>query len=98
MPRVSIDNNPRFTMEIPTSEKARLMRAAALENTTLKEFMLRNALRAADTVIERAERITLSERDTRKILELLDNPRDPNERMVAILKARKKNDSPSGMA
>lgn len=88
MPRVSIDSKPRFTMEIPPPEKARLLRAAALEHTTLKDFMLRNALRAADTVIDQAERIALSERDTRKILDLLDNPRDANPHMVAILKAR----------
>jgi hypothetical protein len=34
-----------------------------------------------------AERIVLSERDTRILLELLDNPREANERMVAVLKA-----------
>ena len=87
MPRVSVDSNPRFTMEIPPMEKARLVRAAALEHTTLKDFMLRNALIAAEQVIDRAERITLSERDTRKVLDLLDNPREPNARLVAALKS-----------
>jgi uncharacterized protein (DUF1778 family) len=86
MPRVSVESNPRFTMEIPSVEKARLVRAASLEHTTLKDFMLRNALNAAEQVINRAERITLSERDTRKVLELLDNPREPNARLVAALK------------
>lgn len=88
MPRVGIDDNNRFTMQIPPSEKARLMRAAALEHTTLKDFMLRNSLSAAAAVIDRAERVTLSERDTQKILDLLDNPRAPNPRMVAILRER----------
>ena len=86
MPRVSVESNPRFTMEIPPMEKARLVRAASLEHTTLKDFMLRNALNAAEQVIDRAERITLSERDTRKVLDLLDNPREPNARLVAALK------------
>ncbi|MGH7079924.1 MAG: DUF1778 domain-containing protein [Acetobacteraceae bacterium] len=72
----------------PPGEKARLVRAASLEHTTLKDFMLRNASSAAEAVIERAERITLSERDTRKILDLLDHPREPDPHMVAILKAR----------
>ncbi|HEV3158238.1 MAG TPA: DUF1778 domain-containing protein [Candidatus Baltobacteraceae bacterium] len=88
MPRVSVESNPRFTMEIPFLQKARLVRAAALEHTTLKDFMLRNALNAADAAIDRAERVTLSERDTQKILHLLDNPREPNPHIVAILKAR----------
>ena len=88
MPRVSIDDNNRFTMQIPQVEKARLVRAASLENTTLKDFMLRNSLSAADAVIDRAERITLSERDTKLLLDLLDNPRPPNARMVAAIKSR----------
>jgi uncharacterized protein (DUF1778 family) len=74
-------------MEIPPVEKARLVRAASLEHTTLKDFMLRNALNAAEQVLDRAERITLSERDTRKVLDLLDNPREPNARLVAALKS-----------
>lgn len=88
MPRVSVNDNPRFTMHIPPQEKARLVRAASLEHTTLKDFMLRNSLNAAEAVIDRSERITLSERDTRKILDLLDNPGEPNARMVAILESR----------
>ncbi|WP_229807659.1 type II toxin-antitoxin system TacA family antitoxin [Asticcacaulis endophyticus] len=78
-------------MEIPPLEKARLLRAAALEHTTLKDFMLRNALNAANSVIERAEHIALSERDTEKVLDLLDNPREPNANMVAVLKGRRGN-------
>jgi uncharacterized protein (DUF1778 family) len=73
-------------MQIPPMQKARLVRAASLEQTTLKDFLLRNALDAAEQVIDRAERIALSERDTRKVLDLLDNPREPNARLVAALK------------
>jgi len=86
MPRVSVETSDRFTMQIPPMQKARLVRAASLEQTTLKDFMLRNALDAAEQVIERAERIALSERDTQKVLDLLDNPREPNARLVAALK------------
>lgn len=86
MPRVSVETSDRFTMQIPPMQKARLVRAASLEQTTLKDFLLRNALDAAEQVIDRAERIALSERDTRKVLDLLDNPREPNARLVAALK------------
>ncbi len=88
MPRASLKTSPRFAMEIPPPQKARLMRAAALEHTTLKDFLLRAALGAAETVIDKAERIALSERDTQIVLDLLDNPRDANPHMVAVLKAR----------
>ncbi len=87
MPRVAIRDNSRFAMRIPPAEKSRLMRAASLEQTDLKDFMLRNALRAADAVIERAEHIVLSERDTRLWLDLLDNPPEPNDRLIAAAKA-----------
>lgn len=88
MPRPSVDDNYRFTMNIPPLAKVRLLRAASLERTSLKDFMLRNSLRAADEVIDQAEQIALSERDTRKILDLLDHPRKPNPNMVAILRSR----------
>jgi len=86
MPRVALEDNSRFAMRIAPAEKARLMRAAALEQTDLKNFMLRNALRAADAVIEHAERVVLSERDTRLWLDLLDNPPEPNARLIAAAK------------
>jgi uncharacterized protein (DUF1778 family) len=87
MPRVAIENNSRFAMRISLAEKARLMRAASLEQTDLEDFVRRNALRAADAVIERAEHVVLSERDTRRWLDLLDNPPEPNARLIAAAKA-----------
>jgi uncharacterized protein (DUF1778 family) len=87
MPRAALDTTERFAMRIPQAEKARLMRAAALEHLALKDFMLRTALEAADAVLERAERVVLSERDTRLWLDLLDNPPSPNARLIAAARA-----------
>jgi uncharacterized protein (DUF1778 family) len=86
MPRAAVENN-RYAMRIEASDKARLMQAAALERTDLKDFILRSALAAADGVIERDKNIRLSERDTRLLLDLLDNPPAPNERLVAAARA-----------
>ena len=83
MPRAAAENTNRFPMQIPPAEKARLMRAAALERTSLKDFVLRNALIAAEAVIEKAERISLDEEQTRFILDLLDNPPKPNAKLLA---------------
>ncbi|MBF0336171.1 MAG: DUF1778 domain-containing protein, partial [Alphaproteobacteria bacterium] len=83
MPRVAAENTNRFPMQIPPAEKARLMRAAALERTSLKDFVLRNALLAAEAVIEKAERVSLDEEQTRFILDLLDNPPKPNAKLLA---------------
>ena len=74
-------------MQIPPADKARLMRAAALERTSLKEFVLRNALQAAENVIERAERISLDQEQTRFILDLLDNPPEANAKLRAAARA-----------
>jgi uncharacterized protein (DUF1778 family) len=74
-------------MQIPPADKARLMRAAALERTSLKEFVLRNALQAAETVIERAERISLDDEQTRFMLDLLDNPPEPNAKLLAAARS-----------
>jgi uncharacterized protein (DUF1778 family) len=86
MPRAAVEDNSRFAMRIPPAEKAKLMRAASLAQTDLEDFMLRNALRAADVVIEHAEHIVLSERDSRLWLDLLENPPEPNVRLIAAAK------------
>jgi uncharacterized protein (DUF1778 family) len=86
MPRAAVENN-RYAMRIASDEKSRLMRAAALQKTDLKNFILRSALDAADEVIERAEIVKLSERDARLLLDLLDNPPPPNSRLIAAAKA-----------
>jgi uncharacterized protein (DUF1778 family) len=87
MPRAATENTSRFPMQIPPAEKARLMRAAALERTSLKDFVLRNALIAAEAVIEKSERLALDEEQTRFMMDLLDNPPPPNARLVAAAKA-----------
>jgi uncharacterized protein (DUF1778 family) len=87
MPRVAIENSSRFPMQIPAAEKARLMRAAALERTSLKDFVLRNALQAAEAVIEKAERLSLDEEQTRFVLDLLDNPPKPNAKLLTAARS-----------
>lgn len=81
MSRTAVENS-RYAMRIGTAEKARLMRAASIEQTDLKSFILRSALEAAETVIDRAESLVLSERDSRLLMDLLDNPPQPNARLA----------------
>jgi uncharacterized protein (DUF1778 family) len=63
------------------------MRASALEQTDLTDFILRNVLRAADAVIDHAERVVFSERDSVRILELLEHLPEPNARLMAAARA-----------
>ena len=87
MPRTAIENNNRMALRIRPADKARLMRASALEHTDLTDFILRNVLRAADAVIEQAERVGLSERDSLRVLKLLEHPPAPNARLMAAARA-----------
>ena len=80
MPRAIADSS-RIELRIDATAKAKLARAAALQHVDLTAFILRAALPAAETVIERAERITLSERDSLRVLDLLENPPPPNGKL-----------------
>lgn len=67
-----------------------LMRAAALRNTDLTDFVVQNALREAKIVIEEAELTVLSERDSLLVLSLLENQPEPNAKLRAAIAAMPK--------
>ena len=87
MPRVAIDSNNRMSLRIRAAEKAQLLRAAALSQTDLTDFVVRHAVLAARTAIAEAENLKLSDRDSLRVLELLENPPAPNERLIAAAKS-----------
>ncbi len=60
-----------------------LLRAVALKNTDLTDFVLQHALSAAKAVIDEAERVQLSERDSLRVLDMLQNPPAPNRKLRA---------------
>jgi uncharacterized protein (DUF1778 family) len=90
MPRIAIDDNLRMNLRVRPEQKATLIRAAALTNTDLTGFVIHNALREAKSVIENAERIALSGRDSLLVLNLLENPPAPNARLRAAIAAMPK--------
>ena len=83
MPRIAVDSSQRMNLRVHADQKARLVRAAALRSTGLTDFVLQNALREADAVIEQAESLTLTPRDSVRVLALLDDPPAPNARLRA---------------
>ena len=87
MPRIAVEENSRMSLRIRAEEKRLLLRAVVLQHTDLTDFVLHHALRAAKSVIEQAEHIQLSERDSLKVLDLLENPPEPNARLLAAAKA-----------
>jgi uncharacterized protein (DUF1778 family) len=83
MPRIALEDNSRMSLRIRSEEKALLLRAVALKHTDLTDFVVQHALRAAKDVIEEAEHMQLSVRDSLRVLELLENPPAPNAKLLA---------------
>lgn len=68
----------RVQMRVDPEAKRMLERAAALENTTVSAFVVHNALKAAERLIQDRERLTVSERDWNLFFDALVNPPEPN--------------------
>lgn len=82
MPQIPVKDNSRMSLRIPAEEKMLLMRAVALQQTSLTDFVIRTSVEAAKTVIDQAERVALSERDSLRVLELLEHPPEPNAKLM----------------
>jgi uncharacterized protein (DUF1778 family) len=83
MPQIPAETNDRMSLRIASNEKSLLMRAAALQHTNLTEFVLRNVMSAARKIIDENERLELTKKDSLHILDLLDNPPTPNDKLMA---------------
>ena len=90
MPRVAVDDNQRMNLRVTPLAKAKLVRAAALRHTDLTNFVTQTALREAESVIAAAEVVTLSERDSLCVLNLLEYPPAPNAKLRAAIAAMPK--------
>ena len=69
----------RLHLRLDASSKRKLERAASYAETTTSQFVLRNALDAADRTIEAHERIELGLEDWDAFFDALLNPPEPNE-------------------
>ncbi len=87
MPRIAVEDNSRMSLRIRPEEKSLLLRAVALEHTDLTDFVIQHAVNAARAVIEEADHLRLSERDSLRVLNLLENPPVPNAKLLAAARA-----------
>jgi uncharacterized protein (DUF1778 family) len=87
MPRIAIEDNSRMSLRIRAEEKALLMRAVALKHTDLTDFVIQHAVLAAKAVIEQADHVQLSDRDSLRVLDLLENPPAPTAKLLAAARA-----------
>jgi uncharacterized protein (DUF1778 family) len=86
----SVAREDRIELRATREEKQLLATAAAYERLDVTAFIMRNVLPTARDVVDRAERIVLSERDTLRVLELLENPPKPTRALVATARRRAK--------
>ena len=86
MPRAAVKDNDRISLRVRTEDKAMLLRAVALAHSDLTSFILQHTLPAAKAVIKEAEHIQLSERDSLRVLDLIENPPAPNAKLLAAAK------------
>ncbi|QLQ06606.1 MAG: DUF1778 domain-containing protein [Anaerolineae bacterium] len=87
MPRVAVQDSNRMSLRIRPEDKALLVRAVSYTHTDLTAFVLQNALEAAKAVIDEAERVSLSDRDSLRVLNALENPPAPNQKLLAAAQA-----------
>ncbi|MGP1397154.1 MAG: DUF1778 domain-containing protein [Inquilinaceae bacterium] len=88
MPVTRAAREDRIELRTTKEEKRLLANAAAHERLDVTSFIMRNVLPAARMVVDRAERMLLSDRDTERVLELLENPPEPTPALMAAARRR----------
>ena len=78
----------RIELRTTKAEKRLLAAAAAYERLDVTSFIMRTVVPAAQEAVNRAERIVLSERDSARVLKLLENPPKPTPALLAAARRR----------
>jgi uncharacterized protein (DUF1778 family) len=76
----------RVDFRVTPEDKEMLVRAAAAERTSVSSFLRRAARKMAAEVIEREQRITLSNQATEAFMEVVSRPHQPNAALQRALK------------
>src|ERR1035437_10801395 len=73
----------RIELRATREEKQLISEAASHEQLDVTRFIMRSVLPVARGVVERTERIVLSERDSKRVLHLLEKPPKPTAVLIA---------------
>jgi uncharacterized protein (DUF1778 family) len=82
MPASTATRDDRIELRATKEEKRLLAAAAAYERLDVTSFILRKILPEAREVVDRAERVVLSARDSARVSALLENPPKPTKALV----------------
>ena len=72
----------RLTTRITNHVQEKLQAAADLVGATLNQFVVQAALEKAEKIIESESTIVLTRRESLKLLEMIENPPQRNERFL----------------
>lgn len=78
----------RINLRTSPEAKALIERAAAITGSTVSSFMLQNAYEAARRLVAEQEVITLSDRDRDAFLAALENPPEPTQALIDLMRLR----------
>ena len=78
----------RINLRTSPEAKALIERAAAIMGSTVSSFMLQNAYEAALRLVAQQDVITLSDRDRDAFLKALENPPEPTQALIDLMRRR----------
>ena len=87
MPRIAVEDNKRLALRIRSRDKATILRGSVLAETDITNFIVKTGVRAAQELIDRSEKVSLSKRDSLRVLELLEHPPTANAKLLAAAEA-----------
>ena len=79
----------RMHIRLDAISKQKIERAAAYLNKNISEFVINQAVSAANQVIKEHETVTLTLEDAQIFLDALENPPQPNKKLIAALSKQK---------
>ena len=88
MPASNVTRENWIELRTTKEEKRLLATAAEYERLDVTSFIMRAVLPTAQEVVDKAERVVLSERDTVRVLELLDSSPKPTAALRAAARRR----------
>ena len=90
------ENSDRITNRVPQAIALKLQEAAELTGATLNQFMIQASLEKAERIIDREKTIHFSKNDAAMIINLLDNPSQPNAALARAFERFKQREIENG--
>ncbi len=81
----STTSDARLDLRMSAADKDRIVRAASLRGVPIAAFVREAALRESESVMNAAESLTLSAEESRRFLQALDTPFEPNAKLKKAL-------------